>query len=173
MWMVNQIQVRKPVIWVRGNKMNYIERKSLLWSKLGDGALFVLATVSGETPSARTLSGVFSDGKIYFQTDSQSDKAFDIKENKNVAACIGDVQIKGVCSECGHPLADENRWFADAFKALYSTAYKKYTHLKTECLYCIEPSVIKIWGQIDDVPCIETLDCSNQLYSMHRFKEYS
>lgn len=153
--------------------MNYNERKSLLWSQLGDGALFVLATVSGEIPSARTMSGVFYDGKIFFQTDSQSDKALDIKENNKVAACIGDVQVKGLCNECGHPLADENRCFADAFKKLFPSAYKKYTHLKTECLYCIEPSVIKIWGQVDNVPCIETLDCCNQLYSMYRFEEYS
>lgn len=146
--------------------MDFYKRFSSVWKQLGESSLFVLATVNGTVPSARMMSGIICSEQIYFQSDSLMDKASEIRQNNAVAVCIEDIQIKGVCSECGHPLAKGNEWFAKTFRETYPKAFKKYTHIESEMLYKISPKIIKIWSEIEGIPCIEKLDVEKHMYDI-------
>ena len=53
----------------------------------------VLATCLNDEPTARTVSYIILDNKIYFQTDIKFDKCMQIEENNNVALCLNNYQI--------------------------------------------------------------------------------
>lgn len=152
--------------------MEFSELFDSVMKRFEDGATFALATISDGKPSVRTMCGFSLADKIYFQTDSLMDKVADIKENANIAICIGEIQIQGICIELGHPLNNENSWFIEKYKEIYPEAYTKYSHVRTEKIYEIKPTYIKIWSKQGKVPIIIYIDVDKRKYEIKLFEEY-
>lgn len=137
--------------------ISYKERENDIWEKAGGAQLISLATSVDGRPSVRTMSAVFIDRKIYFQTDRTLDKAIEIRKNPRVAVSMGSIQFNGICKELGHPFEAENERFLDVYSTCYKDSYKQYSHLEEERVYEINPELIKVWGYRDGYAVLDYL----------------
>ena len=101
-------------------KNTYEEKLNELFERIGDHAESVLATSRSNRVSARMMSVLIKDHIFYVQTDKTFRKYQDIRENPQVALCIGSIQIEGICEDIGHPL--DNEEFCSRFKHHYSSS---------------------------------------------------
>lgn len=127
----------------------------------------VLSTSENNRVSSRMMSVVQIDGIFYFQTDITMNKYHQIIANKNVALCIDNIQIEGICEEIGHPL--KNDAFCDVFKECFKGSYDAYSSLKNERLFSVKPLHIECWIYKGAVPYIETFDMNSKQYSFNRY----
>ena len=125
--------------------MDFEHEIASFFSKIGISKKMVLATCAENKTTARTMSCIFIEEKIYFQTDKNFLKYEQITMNPNVALCIDNIQIEGVASDIGHPLDKINAFFSDPFKTNFSGSYDKYTALPAERLIQVIPKLITIW----------------------------
>lgn len=104
-----------------------------VYDQIGDHAKMVLATSCNDKVSARKMSFIIENGLFYFQTDHTFRKYQDIKENNQVALCLDNIQIEGICEELGCPLDYIN--FINQFKKYFFSSYEAYSSLSSEQLY--------------------------------------
>ena len=112
--------------------------------------LAVLATSSQNKPTIRTMCIVFFDEKIYFQTSTEYVKYKQICENKNVALCIGNIQIEGIAEIKGRSI--EHKKFVEYYGKNHENSYKNYSGLETTILIEVTPIRITQWVYDDDKP---------------------
>ena len=150
--------------------MNKYELKlNEIFEQLQDHGKLVLATTDNNKVSARKMSFIIHDQCFYFQTDINFRKCKDLEINNNVALCIDNIQIEGICKKLSHPL--ENEMFKTLFKKYYPSSFESYTNLSTECLFVIEPTFIQRWNYIDNVAVIEKLDIKNKDYNEEKYPQ--
>ncbi len=136
-------------------------------SDFGKGRKMVLSTSEDGIVSSRMMSVVQLDGVFYFQTDITFRKYRQLSANPNVALCIDNIQIEGVCKESGHPL--KNDAFCSLFRECFKGSYDAYTSLENERLFAVTPTYIERWIYKDSVPYIETFDIKEQAYSIIKY----
>ncbi len=145
----------------------FIDKYNGFLSDFGKGRKMVLSTSENDIVSSRMMSVVQINGMFYFQTDVTLRKYRQLTNNHNVALCIDNIQIEGVCEELGHPLLNEA--FCNLFQECFKGSYDAYTALKNERLFAVKPTYIERWVYKDGVPYIESFDIKAQLYN---FSEY-
>ena len=132
---------------------------------LGNQKVMVLATSYGDSVTARNMSCIILDKKIYFQTDTAFKKIKQIVMNPNVALCVDNIQIEGIAKIRKHPFDEENKEFVNAFKERYKGSYERYSHIKNEVVVEIEPTFVTLWKYKGSQPCRDFLDIkSNKAY---------
>ena len=136
-------------------------------AEFGKGRKMVLSTSLDDRVSSRMMSVVLINGLFYFQTDVTLGKYRQLKSNPNVALCIDNIQIEGVCMEIGHPM--ENGAFCEHFQQCFKGSYDAYTALKNERLFVVKPTVIERWVYKDGIPYIELFDAEAQEYEINRY----
>ena len=97
------------------------------WKKFGSGRKMVLSTSANNRVTSRMMSMVQKDGILYFQTDKTFLKYQQLQENHNVALCMDNIQIEGICNEIGHPLEKEE--FISLYKEYFPSSFRKYSSL--------------------------------------------
>ena len=127
----------------------------------------VLSTSEGGRVSSRMMSVVLIDGIFYFQTDITMKKYRQIIANSNVALCIDNIQIEGICEEKDHPL--KNAEFCNVFQECFKGSFDSYSSLKNERLFSVKPVYIERWVYKDTVAYIETFDMNGRQYSFDRY----
>ena len=85
--------------------MEFATAYTKFWQELGPARKMVLATALAEKVTARMMSVVVLEEKLYFQTDITFRKYQQIRSNPHVALCADNIQIEGYCQEEGIPLA--------------------------------------------------------------------
>ncbi len=123
------------------------------FKEFGDSKKMVLSTSANDKVTSRMMSIILLEGCFYFQTDKNFRKYAQIKENPNVALCIDNVQIEGICHELGHPM--ENNDFCRLYEKCFKSSYDRYTSMKNERLFKIEPKYIQKWVYENSIPYIE------------------
>ena len=83
----------------------------------------VLSTSENDIVSSRMMSVILMDGTFYFQTDCTFRKYRQISSNRNVALCIDNIQIEGICEELGH--RPDNEDFCRQFVVGRYTTYRE------------------------------------------------
>jgi general stress protein 26 len=146
---------------LRGNKLmeinfNLLEKE--IFSLLGDKKIMILATSWEDKVTARSMSCVIINRKIYCQTDKTFFKCSQIAKNPNVALCIDNIQIEGFAKIKQHPFAEENKDFIDIFKEKYKGSYENYSHMNNEVVVEIEPTFITLWKYENAQPFRDFLD---------------
>lgn len=68
----------------------------------------VLATCSNNRVTAREVYFASKNLSIYFLTSKAYDKFKQIEKNRNIALCLGNIQMEGVAIIKGHPNLPEN-----------------------------------------------------------------
>lgn len=145
----------------------FSEKFETFLSDFGNGQKMVLSTSENNIVSSRMMSVIQIDGTFYFQTDVTFRKYRQLSNNRNVALCIDNIQIEGVCEELGHPLEKKN--FCQRFKECFKGSFDAYTSLKNERLFAVRPTLIERWIYENGVPFIEIYDVSKQIYSLNKY----
>jgi general stress protein 26 len=130
---------------------------------LGRGGAGVLATSSNDRVTARTVSYVVDDAKIYFKTDRNFEKYSQIMDNPRVAFCLGAVQIEGLARSLGLESDGRNAMVSGLIRTEHrSHMLDTYSHDR-EAIVIIEVSMVyvKMWGYRDSRPAIIFLDVPN------------
>ncbi len=143
------------------------DKYQVFLSDFGNGRTMVLSTSEKDIVSSRMMSVIQIEGIFYFQTDATFKKYRQLLSNPNVALCIDNIQIEGVCEELGHPL--QNMSFCECFKKCFKGSYDAYTSLKNERLFSVKPSFIERWIYDNGIPNIETFDVNTQTYEIHKY----
>lgn len=127
----------------------------------------VLSTSENDIVTSRMMSIVLIDGVFYFQTDISLKKYAQIKANPNVALCIDNMQIQGVCEEIGRPL--DNKEFASTFEKCYKGSFDAFSGIENERLFSVKPVFIERWVYINKKMFIETFDFDDKKYKLTRY----
>lgn len=136
-------------------------------SDFGKGRKMVLSTSENDIVSSRMMSVVLIDGMFYFQTDITFKKYRQLSSNRNVALCIDNIQIEGICEEIGHPL--DNAPFCGRFQECFKGSYDAYTSLKNERLFAVRPTYIERWIYKEGAPYIEIFDIKAESYKTSKY----
>ncbi|MDC7290447.1 pyridoxamine 5'-phosphate oxidase family protein [Blautia schinkii] len=134
-----------------------------LFGRIGNHRKMVLSTAANQKVTSRMMSIIIIDGKFYFQTDVTFRKCKQLKENPQVALCMDEVQIEGICEEVGVPI--ENAEFCKMYETYFPGSYKCYTHLGNERLFEVSPTFVQRWIYENGVPFVESYDFINSKYS--------
>ena len=145
----------------------FSEKLRSFFADFGKARKMVLSTSAKDKVSSRMMSVVQIDGKFYFQTDKKLRKYRQISVNKNIALCIDNIQIEGICSEKGRPLDDSG--FCETFQKCFKGSFDAYSSLDNERLFYVRPLFIERWKYVDKIPYIEIFDIENERYSCERY----
>ncbi len=148
--------------------MEYTEAYEQFWKEVGAYRKMVLSTSNQNVPTSRMISVIIGEQKLYFQTDARSRKYAQIHGNQNVALCIDNIQIEGVCVELGKPI--DNDIFLAQYRCGYPDSYNRYTMLEYERLFEVTPTYIERWKYIERIPYIETMDVRKKQYRLVRYE---
>ena len=113
-----------------------------------------LATCAGNRVTIRPMSHICQGLAVYFQTDRNSLKMQQIKENPNVALCVGTYELEGTAAFAGKPLDAENTFFAQLYKIKFPHAYALYSALDEEILVKVTLTRARQWRYIDGEPVL-------------------
>lgn len=108
----------------------------------------VLATSCNDIVSARTVSTIVSNNKIYFQTANTMEKYKQLSNNCNVALTKGFYQIEGVARAVG--TWEQNAELCELYKAVHLNSYNSYGTLPEEEVIEVTITRIKLWSYEDD-----------------------
>ena len=108
-------------------------------------SILILATSAGDRVTVRPMSYINEGLDILFQTDMNSLKMQQIRDNPNVALCIGTYQIEGTAAELGPPLAESNKSFANAYKEKHPSSYEKYSAYEEEVVIIVTVHTVRQW----------------------------
>lgn len=143
-------------------KLEYAEVEKETIDFISKNKLMVLATSFENHVTARMVS-IVNDGMIvYFQTDKNFVKYQQIKQNPNVALCIGNIQIEGTAQITCQPL--ENPFFVEAYKKSHESSFKKYSHLKDNVIIEVRSKLVTYWkyDNVTDKPFRDFLNVEQQ-----------
>lgn len=124
-------------------EINFKKLKLEMIEFLNENKHMVLATCADNHVTARTVSIINHDLKIFFQTDRDFVKHKQIKQNPNVALSSGNIQIEGKAQITCHPL--ENSFFRDSYQKYHKSSFENYSCLKDEVIIEVEPILITFW----------------------------
>lgn len=148
--------------------MNEFESKiKEFFYNIGNHKTMVLSTSFNDKVTSRMMSVILFDEKFYFQTDMTFRKYEQMKNNPNVALCIDNIQVEGICREIGRP--QDNSDFCRLYQENFSGSYELYSGLQNERLFEIIPTYIQKWIYEDGKPFVEALDFENKIYSKQEY----
>lgn len=149
--------------------MNELQNKlSAFLDEFGIGKSMVLSTSLHDKVTSRMMSVVQKDGVFYFQTDKTFRKYEQLIQNANVALCIDNIQLEGVCQEMGHPQVHED--FCALFAERFQNSYKHYSGLPDERLFRVTPTRIERWLYEGDRALVEVMDLEKQTYTLSPYE---
>lgn len=145
--------------------MDVLEFKIKVFDELEKKSHMVLGTSLNDRVTTRNVSTIFMNGKIYFQTECEFLKYFQISQNPNVALCESNMQVEGTAKILGHPLEEDNKEFLDVFSQKHIGSFEKYTYLPNEVVIEVTPTLIEMWSYENDRPYIYNLNLENDDFS--------
>ena len=141
---------------------------SRIWRKIGTHGIMVLSTSAEDRVTSRPMSVIVLNEKFYFQTDESYLKYKQICKNQNIALSVNNFSIEGKCRSIGHPLDENNQFFADSYKKHFRGSFNAYSALPTEMLLEITPTLIYSWEYKLTKPFMEFFDFENELYHIEQ-----
>jgi general stress protein 26 len=141
-------------------EINYDLLENEFFEQLKKKQVMVLATSYENKVTARNMSCILINKKIYFQTNTSMTKFIQIFNNPNVALCVDNIQIEGVASIKNHPLAEKE--FIDIYKEIHTGSYEAYSHMEGAVVIEVEPVYVTIWKYENGEPLRDFLDLRNK-----------
>lgn len=146
----------------------FFDRYNNFLREFGNGKPMVLSSSEKDKVTSRMMSIVQYNGAFYFQTDKTFRKYHQLINNPQVALCIDNIQIEGICEEIGHPT--ECSSFCNIYQECFSGSFKRYSSLKNERLFVVKPTYIERWLYKEGIPFMETFDIENQIYNSSQYE---
>jgi pyridoxine/pyridoxamine 5'-phosphate oxidase len=112
--------------------------------------------------SSRSMSVVYVEGALWFQTDVRFRKARQIAENPFVALSFDNIQVEGRAELIGR--ADDPRCsdFVQRFKQIHPGSFNAYTRLEEERVYRVSMLRLIAWRYADGKAFINSLDVAHR-----------
>ncbi|MBO5165358.1 MAG: pyridoxamine 5'-phosphate oxidase family protein [Lachnospiraceae bacterium] len=146
----------------------FMEKYESFLMEFAKGKTMVLSSSENNKVTSRMMSIVHNNGLFYFQTDKTFRKYHQLISNPQIALCADNIQIEGVCKEIGHPM--DNAAFGSIYKECFCGSFNRYSSLKNERLFVVEPTYVERWIYIDGVPFMETFDVEKQEYKLTKYE---
>lgn len=146
----------------------FMEKYESFLMEFVKGKTMVLSSSENNKVTSRMMSIVHNNGLFYFQTDKTFRKYHQLISNPQIALCADNIQIEGVCKEIGHPM--DNAAFCSIYKECFCGSFNRYSSLKNERLFVVEPTYVERWIYIDGVPFMETFDVEKQEYKLTKYE---
>lgn len=147
---------------------DFNDQYSAFLNEFGNGKKMVLSTSLNDKVTSRMMSVIHQNGIFYFQTDKHLRKYDQLIKNENVALCIDNIQIEGICKELGHPL--ENPDFCSQYKECFASSFERYSSLSNEVLFAVTPLHLERWLYKDGTPFVESFDIANREYCIYEYQ---
>ena len=125
--------------------INYDVLKQEVGDLLDQHRIMVLATAAQDHVTARAVSCIRQDLRIYFQTDSDFLKCRQIEENPRVALCGGNMQIEGTARLIGRTLDERNRELAALYREIHPGSFKAYSDRESSVFAEVEIARVTLW----------------------------
>lgn len=150
---------------------DFNELENRVYKLLEDKKIMVLATSYKDKVTARSMSCIVYNKRIYFQTDCNFEKFHQIKHNNNVALCADNIQITGKAYIKSNTMSEECKFFADKYSVIHSGSFKAYSHKKETIVIEVIPQNVTLWEYDNGQPYREFLDLvsrksSKEIYSI-------
>jgi general stress protein 26 len=139
-------------------ELNFDELRNEYIEFIEKNGVLVLATSADDHVTARSMSFVIYEGKLYCQTDSSFRKTDQILRNRKVSVCRDNFQIEGTAEITGHPTLPGNIRFITEFERVHNSSFRKYSLRDSEVVIAITPQKAVIWKYIDKKPCRDFID---------------
>ena len=115
------------------------ETKDLLWQQLGQSKEMVMATSYQDQVTARTMSLVVYEEKLYFISSGNTAKIAQLKNNPRTALCLDGIRLLGQVSLHGHPSDAANQAVAAAHQAAFPFWFNRFKDMPEAILAEITP----------------------------------
>ena len=149
-------------------EMMYIPEIKDALTKLKTKSIMVLATSLNDFVTARNMSVITVNDKIYCQTDKNMIKSIQINENPNVAYCIDNIQITGKAKIIG--TWEDNKNILAEYKLKHNNSYEKYKRIKDEVVIETIIEQIQIWEYKDGKPYIIKMNLVENTFASKEFR---
>jgi len=146
----------------------YLHEIEKVLSALKQKPIMVLATSYMNKVTARNMSVIVIQDRVYCQTDSLMEKAKQITKNQNVAFCIDNYQIYGKANIKG--TWAENEKILEVYKSVHGKSYDTYKDLNTEIVIETQINEIEIWEYRNAKPYLIRIDLNKNEYSCNEYK---
>jgi general stress protein 26 len=137
-------------------ELNYNLSEEEVFDLLENKKIIVLATSSDNIVTARSMSYILMNKKIYFQTSTSFLKYKQIVNNPNVALCVDNIQVEGIAKILKHPF--EEKEFAELYKKVHKGSFENYSHMNVAIVIEVEPVFITLWKYENNKPFRDFLD---------------
>lgn len=108
----------------------------------------VLATSYNDKVTARSVSIIVNNDKIYFQTANTMEKYYQLTENCNVALTKGFYQVEGTAKSIGK--WEQNPKLCEMYQTIHQSSYENYGLLPEEEVIEVTITNLKLWTYEDD-----------------------
>ena len=105
----------------------------------------VLATCSNNRVTAREVYYASKDFNLYFVTSKAFDKYKQIEKNRNVAFCLGNIQMEGIAIMKGHPNLPENKSETAICLSKSKKEFEHYMKYKNTVLIEVVVTRVELW----------------------------
>jgi uncharacterized pyridoxamine 5'-phosphate oxidase family protein len=122
----------------------------------------VLATYADGRVTARTVSFVTKDLKIYFMSWDHNVKCRQIRSNPRVALCRDNVQIEGEAKILGSPVDQADQEVAGLLRTKYPEDYAVYSGQPGMTVVEVVPRLIRLFRKEGDRFLLEELDVTSE-----------
>jgi general stress protein 26 len=129
--------------------------------------IIVFATSRNNKVTARNMSVVTIDDKIYFQTGLSMEKAQQLIANDNVAFCVDNYQIYGKAKNIG--AWDQHESVLEEYRRNHDASYEKYKKVSDEIIVETAIEEIEMWEYRNGLPYIIRYDLPGNIFTE---KEY-
>ena len=112
----------------------------------------ILATCADGHVTIRPISHINDGLDVLFQAGADSLKMQQIAANPRVALCIGTYQVEGAATVLGHPMAKENSFFAQTYRAKHPSSFENYSTYRDEVVVRVRIHRARQWRYIEGKP---------------------
>lgn len=119
-----------------------------LMGKLVNTRDMVLATSYNEHVTARSVSTIVVDNKIYFQVNKKSEKYHQLANNNKVAMTKGFLQLEGIAKDIKS--WKSNQELCEVYKSKHLSSYNAYGELDGQTVIEVSPTRLKLWSYEDN-----------------------
>jgi Pyridoxamine 5''-phosphate oxidase. len=143
------------------------QEKEKTMNEISKNNIMVFATSSQNVVTARNMSIITDNNKIFFQTSTLMDKYQQIKENSNIALCVNNIQIQGTARDIG--AWNENKELLKLYNQKHKSSFELYGNMRTQTVIEVTINTVKKWDYKDGKPYIYFIDFINETFE---FREY-
>jgi general stress protein 26 len=148
---------------------NYEKEKEQFEQFINHHPVWIIATGSQNDISASSISILYHEAKIYFQTDINFEKIKHILANPHVALCCANYQLKGTAKILGSTIDEKNGLLMKYYQKAHPDSFRRYSKREKSCLVEVTLESIKIWDYLDGEPYITNINCVQHTESTTKY----